>query len=114
MFKYLSILTACVACLMFTVSSASALDASNFHISGKIHTYGKVQDNYQTPLDGLYNVREGANYRENQHFRAKTVLNFMYGELGDEWFGLAQIAMDANDPDHGDALNENARAIFPR
>jgi len=110
----------CVACLMLSVSSSFAIKedvktelepSSKLRISGKIHTYAKVQDNYQTPLDTVYNVREGANYRENQHFRAKTVINFMYGELGDEWFGLAQIAMDANDPDHGDAGNESASAI---
>ena len=120
MYKYLSILASCAACLVFGVSSSFAIKedvktelepSSKLRISGKIHTYAKVQDNYQTPLDGVYNVREGANYRENQHFRAKTVINFMYGELGDEWFGLAQVAMDANDPDHSDDLNENSSAI---
>jgi len=119
-YKYVSILLSCVMCLVLTVSSSFAIKedvktelepSSKLRISGKIHTYAKVQDNYQTPLDGVYNVREGANYRENQHFRAKTVINFMYGELGDEWFGLAQVAMDANDPDHGDADNANANAI---
>ncbi len=96
---------------MFTVSSASAVDTSKLHISGYIHSYAKMEDNYQTPLDEAYNVREGANYRENQHFRAKTVLNFMYGEPSDQWFGIAQIAMDANDPDQGNNGGDNANAI---
>lgn len=100
--RFAATLTAIFAFLLLTATSAMALDMDNFHIGGWIHTYAKMQESYQTPLDGVYNVREGANFRENQHFRAKTVLNFMYGKPTDKWFGLAQLAVDANDPDHGD------------
>ncbi len=111
MFKLFSKMTVCTVCLFLSVSSAFALDTSKFNISGNIHTYAKVQDNYHTPLDTAYNVREGANYREDQHFRAKAVINLTYGEPNEEWFGLAQIAIDANDPDHGDGDNNNSSKV---
>lgn len=109
--RYTTIVILFVTSLVLIATSAPALDMENFHISGHVHTYAKMQDSYQTPLDEIYEVREGANYRENQHFRAKTVLDFTYGKPEDKWFGMAQIAVDANDPDHGDSDNENASTI---
>jgi len=88
-------------------SSAFGLDedsfAEKFSISGKLTAYGKIQNDYQTPLDDLFDERGGANYRSNQHFRAFGEINFLYGKPGDQFFGVAQLELDPNDPDHDDA-----------
>ncbi len=112
--KHLSTVIGCFVSFVFLfcfVTDVGALDVSKVGVSGNIVTYAKVQDSYHTPLDSPYNVREGANYREEQHFRAKAVINFTYGEPGDQWFGLAQLAIDANDPDNGNSDNSNSSKI---
>lgn len=72
---------------------------SRFKVSGRIITYVKTQDSYYTPLDTIFDVRPGANYREDQHFRTRFKLNLSYGSPSEQWFGLAQIDLDVNDPD---------------
>ena len=72
---------------------------NKLNISGMIETYAKKQNSYYTPLDALFGVRNGANYREDQRFRARLRLNFTYGLPTEEWFGLVQFDLDANDPD---------------
>ncbi len=109
--RYTTIVSIFVTSLVLIATSALAMDMDKLFISGWIYTYAKMEDSYQTPLDEIYEVREGANYRENQHFRAKTVLTFTYGKPEDQWFGLAQLALDVNDPDHGDADNDNSSTI---
>ncbi len=107
--RYYFIVTTCVVCMLAMASSALAYDLSEkFRISGELTTYAKVQDDYQTPLDEVANVREGANYRSDQHFRAKAYVNMTYGKPGDKFFGLAQVNFDANDPDVGDEENDNS------
>ncbi len=97
--KYLGIFIAAILYFGMTCNIATALDASDLKINGEVNTLIKMQDSYFTPLDGA-GEREGANWRNDQMFRAIGKLTFSYGDLGSsEWFAAAEIKFDANDPD---------------
>ncbi len=97
--KYLGIFIATILYFGMTCNIASALDASDLKINGEVNTLIKMQDSYFTPLDSA-GEREGANWRNDQMFRAIGKLTFSYGDLGNsKWFAAAEIKFDANDPD---------------
>jgi hypothetical protein len=70
---------------------------------GNFKTVLKNQNSYKTPFDHPeygYDLKSGASHRSDQPIRATGELNVYFGDIGkSEWFGGAQILLDANDPD---------------
>jgi len=84
-----------------TSSSALAIDKEKVNLNARVYTVVKSQNSYKTPLDSPTNDgRGGANWRNDQIFRAKAKIGLSYGTPGkDEWFGYAEFNLKANDPD---------------
>ncbi|MBT3236528.1 MAG: hypothetical protein HN353_11295 [Bdellovibrionales bacterium] len=97
---------------ILVLSLLTSLSAWGFspkaEFTGKLKAYYKMQDNYQTPLDAGV-VRHGANNREDQRVRGlarfTTVIKegkkSTNGQDWHQWIGVADVKIDANDPDHG-------------
>lgn len=83
----------------FTTQTAHSNEPIGISLSGEIHVVAKIQESYFTPFDATHD-RAGANYRNDQNFRASGNLVLSHGEPGiSKWFAAAMIEFDANYPD---------------
>jgi len=80
-------------------------------ISGELNLVVKQQEAYHSPFDipdWGWGQRAGASNRNSQIMRAEGTLNFFMGNPGvTEWFGVASIWFDGNDPDNMKASDNN-------
>lgn len=80
-------------------------------ISGELNLVAKKQDAYHSPFDipdWGWGQRAGASNRNSQIMRAEGTLNVFMGNPGvTEWFGVASIWFDGNDPDNMKASDNN-------
>jgi hypothetical protein len=96
-------------CFAFTasVSMAEEEKKANYFLEGTIDSYFKVQEDYNTPLDELGSVRQGANNRSKQSIRTQGLLRFIStagknrsnGTDWYSWIGVATLKADSADPD---------------
>ncbi|MBU0990873.1 MAG: hypothetical protein KJ737_00145 [Proteobacteria bacterium] len=86
-----------------SIATETRSDSYGIKIRGKFKTVFKDQNSYKTPFDHPeygYDLKSGASHRSDQPVRGTGEIDFYFGDLGkSEWFGGAQILLDANDPD---------------
>lgn len=103
-----------VVALLALVLSAGLTAQENPYIpqiSGEVNLVVKKQDAYHSPFDipeWGWGQRAGASNRNSQLMRIDGTLNVFMGNPGvTEWFGVASIWLDGNDPDNMKSSENN-------